>query len=51
MAASIVQITSEIIGGPRSAVEGTFVPGGGLEISCTYHLLGTREKKDLFVPR
>ena len=44
---SIVQITSEIIGGPRSAADGTFVPGGGLEIPCIYHLFGPREKKRL----
>ena len=44
---SIVEITSEIIGGHRSAAEGTFVLGGGLEILCIYHLFGPREKKRL----
>ena len=44
---SIVQITAEITGGPRSAAEGTFVQGGGLEIPCIYHLFGQREKKRL----
>lgn len=41
----IVQITSEITGAPHSAAEGTFVPGGGLEIPCVYHLFGPRDKK------
>ena len=42
---SIIQITGEIIGGPHSAAEGTFVQGRGLEIPCIYHLFGPQEKK------
>ena len=29
---------------PRSVREGTFIPGGGLEIPFSYHLFGPREK-------
>ena len=47
MAASIVQITSEVIGGPCSAAEGAFVPAGVLEIPRIYHLFGPQEKNDL----
>ena len=43
---NIAQITSEITGSPRSVAEGTFVPGGGLEIPCVYHLFGQRDKKE-----
>ena len=43
----VVEITSEITGAPRSAAGGTFVPGGGLEIPCIYHLFGPRDKKVL----
>ena len=41
----IVDIECVITGEPRSAEEGTFVQGGGLEIPCTYRLFGLREKK------
>lgn len=44
---NIVQITSKITGAPRSAAEGTFVPGGGLEIPCVYIYLNRETKKDL----
>ena len=42
---NIVDIECVITGEPRSAEEGTFVQGGGLEIPCTYRLFGLREKK------
>ena len=40
-----MDIECVITGEPRSAEEGTFVQGGGLEIPCTYRLFGLREKK------
>lgn len=43
----IAEIKSEIIGEPRSAAEGTFVSGGGLEIPCVYRLFGLRNNKTL----
>lgn len=42
---NIVQITSKITGAPRSAAEGTLIPGGGLKIPCVYHLFKPRNKK------
>lgn len=47
MDGSIVQIKLVITGQPRSAREGTFVPGRGLEIPCSYLLFRPRDKKGL----
>lgn len=44
---NILQITCVITGDPRSAAGGTFVPGGGLEIPCSYRIFGHKEKKGL----
>ena len=44
---NILEIKAEITGEPRSAAGGTFMPGGGIEIPCSYRLFGLKEKKGL----
>ena len=44
---NILEIKAEITGEPRSAAGRTLVPGGGIEIPCSYRLFRLNEKKRL----
>ena len=41
----VLNITTKITGKHRRAPEGTWVPGGGIEIPCTYFLYGAKIHK------
>ena len=42
----ITHTEGTITGVPRSAPEGVWVPGGGIEISCEYVLHGAKKDRD-----
>ena len=42
---SISEITGKITGEARSAPEGTWTQGGGIEIPCIYNIMGDKQHK------
>ena len=41
----ITEITGKITGEARSATEGTWNQGGGIEVSCIYNIVGKKKHK------
>ena len=41
----IISVTATVEGSHRAAAEGMWVPGGGIEIPCTYKLYGAKLHK------